>query len=156
MKQATLCYCIRDGQVLLGYKKVRFGAGKWNGYGGKVDPGETIEEAAARELFEESGISTRSDALKKIAHVQFYFAGKPVFECHAYVAYEWEGEPQESEEMRPQWFPLDAMPLTDMWVSDVAWLPGALSGEHVRGVVNFNEDGSSVIDMQFEPAEFSV
>lgn len=32
--------------VLLGMKKRGFGAGKWNGFGGKVQPGETIEEAA--------------------------------------------------------------------------------------------------------------
>ncbi len=154
MKQATLCYCVRDNQILLGFKKVRFGAGKWNGYGGKVDAGETIEEATARELFEESGIATDHRLLKKIAHVQFYFAGKPVFECHAYVAHEWDGEPVESEEMKPQWFPIDAMPLDSMWVSDVAWLPGALAGNHVRGVVNFNEDGSLVEEMKFEPAQF--
>lgn len=34
--------------VLLGMKKRGFGAGKWNGFGGKVQPGETIEEAARR------------------------------------------------------------------------------------------------------------
>ena len=27
-------------------------AGKWNGFGGKLEPGETIEDAAARELTE--------------------------------------------------------------------------------------------------------
>ncbi len=37
-------------RVLLGMKKRGFGAGKWNGFGGKVDPGETIVEAAARWL----------------------------------------------------------------------------------------------------------
>uniref|UniRef100_A0A4W5LYU0 Nudix hydrolase domain-containing protein n=1 Tax=Hucho hucho TaxID=62062 RepID=A0A4W5LYU0_9TELE len=32
--------------------------GRWNGFGGKVQPGETIEEAARLELQEESGLKT--------------------------------------------------------------------------------------------------
>ena len=35
-------------QILLGMKKRGFGSGKWNGFGGKVEPNETIEEAAKR------------------------------------------------------------------------------------------------------------
>ncbi len=154
MTQATLCYCIKDGKILLGMKKVRFGAGKWNGYGGKVDPGETNEEAAARELFEESGIATDSGALEKIADVQFFFSGKPVFQCHAYIARTWQGEPQESDEMSPRWFAIDALPFESMWISDAEWLPNALAGNPVRGVVHFNEDGSAIERMEFEPALF--
>lgn len=35
-------------KVLLGMKKRGFGVGRWNGFGGKVEPNETIEEAAKR------------------------------------------------------------------------------------------------------------
>ncbi len=34
--------------MLLGLKKRGFGAGKWNGFGGKVNPGEDIVDAALR------------------------------------------------------------------------------------------------------------
>ena len=37
-------------------KKRGFGAGRWNGFGGKVAPAETIEDAARRELLEEAGV----------------------------------------------------------------------------------------------------
>jgi len=47
-KVLTLAFVRRHGEVLLGYKKCGFGAGKWNGFGGKVEPGETIEDAAKR------------------------------------------------------------------------------------------------------------
>lgn len=47
-KLLTLVLVVQPGRVLLGMKKRGFGAGKWNGFGGKVQPGETIEEAARR------------------------------------------------------------------------------------------------------------
>ena len=49
-KVLTLVFLRREGEVLLGMKKRGFGEGKWNGFGGKVEAGETIVEAAAREV----------------------------------------------------------------------------------------------------------
>ena len=37
-----------DKQILLGLKKRGFGEGKWNGFGGKVQPGESIAQGAIR------------------------------------------------------------------------------------------------------------
>jgi 8-oxo-dGTP diphosphatase/2-hydroxy-dATP diphosphatase len=47
-KVFTLALIFREdfSQVLLGMKKRGFGEGKWNGFGGKLDLGETIEQAA--------------------------------------------------------------------------------------------------------------
>ena len=51
-KVLTLAF-IRDGErLLLGMKKRGFGAGKWNGFGGKVDPGETILQGAVRYIYQ--------------------------------------------------------------------------------------------------------
>lgn len=47
-KLLTLVLVVQPGRVLLGLKKRGFGVGKWNGFGGKVQPGETIEDAAVR------------------------------------------------------------------------------------------------------------
>lgn len=59
-KILTLCMVMKDGKLLLGMKKRGFGMGRWNGFGGKVEAGESIEEAAKREVFEESGLVARS------------------------------------------------------------------------------------------------
>lgn len=47
-KLLTLVMVVQPGRVLLGMKKRGFGAGRWNGFGGKVQAGETIEDAARR------------------------------------------------------------------------------------------------------------
>lgn len=46
---------MKENQILLAMKKRGFGAGKWNGAGGKINAGETIEEATTREVDEELG-----------------------------------------------------------------------------------------------------
>lgn len=47
-KLYTLAFVLDAGKILLGMKKRGFGAGRWNGFGGKVHPGESIEAAAKR------------------------------------------------------------------------------------------------------------
>ena len=62
-KVLTLVFLRREGEVLLGMKKRGFGEGKWNGFGGKVEAGETIVEAAAREVKEECGYVVKTEDL---------------------------------------------------------------------------------------------
>ena len=47
-KLLTLVLVCNADKVLLGMKKRGFGEGRWNGFGGKVETGETIPEAAVR------------------------------------------------------------------------------------------------------------
>lgn len=65
MRDTSLVYPVRkDGRILLGHKRRGMGAGKWNGFGGKREDGETMRECAARELFEESGLIADPKALR--------------------------------------------------------------------------------------------
>jgi len=47
-KITTLVMVTNESNILLGLKKRGFGSGKWNGFGGKVEANESIEEAAKR------------------------------------------------------------------------------------------------------------
>ena len=64
MRHVTLLFLLRgkgnNAEVLLAMKKVRFGAGRWNGVGGKLEPGESIHEALVRETHEEIGVDLTS------------------------------------------------------------------------------------------------
>lgn len=137
----TLLFLIKDDQILLAMKKRGFGAGRWNGVGGKIEQGETIEQALVRECQEE--ISVTPLAWKKVAELDFVQDATTEpwhMYVHAYLSYEWEGEPLESEEMRPQWFLVDKIPYDDMWDDDKYWLPKVLDGQLLYGEFVFDEN----------------
>lgn len=136
-KMLTLCIIHQRPRVLVGMKKRGFGAGRWNGFGGKVEEGETIEDAARREMKEEVGIVPT-----KMTHVGvlvFSFESDPKeLEVHVFRVTEISGEPRESEEMKPEWFDIGNIPFDNIWHSDTAWLPLLLEGKSFRGAFHYD------------------
>ncbi len=136
----TLLFLLKDDEVLLAMKKRGFGAGLYNGVGGKLDPGETIEQAAVRECQEEVTVTPRN--IQKVAELNFVFAEskppQPDMYVTTFIATEWDGEPTETEEMSPKWFKLAEIPYEDMWEDDPYWLPQVLGGKKVIGDFSFN------------------
>jgi 8-oxo-dGTP diphosphatase/2-hydroxy-dATP diphosphatase len=141
----TLVIIHWDGKVLLGMKKRGFGAGRWNGFGGKVKEGETIEGAAKRELKEEAEIE--AVGLEKMGIINFEFSGEEnTIEGHIFSASEIVGSPAETEEMKPQWFDADKIPYAEMWPDDPYWMPFLLSGRKFSGRFKFGEKGGNTIE----------
>lgn len=135
-KLLTLCILRRGGKVLLGYKKRGFGAGRWNGFGGKVEPGETVAVAARREFREETG--AEPSGLDRRGVLTFTFEGDPcALEVHVFAVASCDGEPEESEEMRPEWFDESAVPFDLMWPDDRYWFPLFLRGASFEGEFHF-------------------
>ena len=149
-KILTLAYLLNDSMVCLALKKRGFGEGNWNGYGGKLEEGESIIDAAIREIHEESLVVVEPKNLEKVCIVEFIFTDGKHLEVHTFFARTWNGEPQETEEMKPSWFAYDAIPYDKMWADDEYWFPKALAGEKLKGVVYFKEDGKSIEKMDWE------
>lgn len=147
LRDATLVFLIKKNQgkitdICLAMKKRGFGVGRWNGVGGKVGDKqiETVIEAAKREAVEEIGICAKE--LKKVAELAFYFPHNPAWDqlVHAYFALEWEGEPSESDEMKPEWFSVPKIPYRKMWPDDEFWLPEVLRGNLLKAAFKFGEN----------------
>ncbi len=154
MKPATLVLLLKGdppAEILLGYKKIGFGQGKIAGIGGKIEPGETPAEAACRELTEETGMHVSPASLELGAVLEFRFPHKREWEhlVHVFTARAWEGTPAESNEIRPQWFPLDAIPYPRMWDDARYWLPSLLAGGKFRARFVFAPDNATVAQTDF-------
>jgi mutator protein MutT len=158
LRHSTLVFLIeRDpeggiARILLAMKKRGFGAGRYNGAGGKVEAGETEEEAARREVKEEIGVDVPTLAL--VGRLTFRFPHEPKFDqlVYVYLAEAWEGEPAESEEMRPKWFDVAEVPYREMWPDDQFWLPFTIAGEKVVASFVFGE-GDVVNEQHVETVE---
>ena len=137
-KLLTLTIIHQHPNVLLGMKKRGFGAGRWNGFGGKVSSEETIDSAAKRELQEEAGIEATH--MNKVGIIKFEFKGNPeILEVHIFKSEKFSGEPRESEEMKPQWFHVDEIPFKEMWPDDIYWMPLFLDNKMFKGKFLFGE-----------------
>ena len=96
---ATLLYVVRAGQILLIHKERGIGAGKLNGGGGKVDPGEDCLQAAVREFREE--LRARPVAPRKLGEVGFDVVDDVSIRIHVFRSDAMEGEPVETDEATP-------------------------------------------------------
>ncbi|MBI4059533.1 8-oxo-dGTP diphosphatase [Candidatus Giovannonibacteria bacterium] len=142
-KILTLGIVHQHPRVLLGMKKRGFGAGRWNGFGGKVKEGESIETALKREFVEEAGILPLG--VEKAGIIDFEFLGKPgILQVHVFRVGNFEGEPRESEEMRPRWFGADELPFDEMWSADRHWFGLFLKGKKFLGKVFFDENDNAL------------
>ena len=148
MRKATLIFLVKknNGEVAelcLARKRKNksFGGGRWNGVGGKVEEGETFEEGARREAFEEIGV--KLGRLDKVGEITFIFPHEPKWDqqVEVFFAHSWEGEPSESEEMvSPTWFKAGELPFEMMWEDDQYWLPVVLSGKLISAVFTFGQN----------------
>lgn len=145
----TNCFLVKKDSsgtpthVCLAMKKRGFGQGMWNGAGGKPEEEETVEGTAKREAQEE--FKVRVKKLEKRGEITFVLREeeKEVL-MHTFLTTDWEGEPIETEEMRPEWFPVDKVPYIEMWASDREWLPIILSGKKIKARYTYAHEGGVV------------
>lgn len=156
---ATLVFVASEQQILLIRKKRGHGAGKINGPGGKVEPGESPYACAIRECQEEIGITPIwMEPIVELHFVEANATGVSDADAgsmqaavdsgdmlgYAFRATDFTGKLVETDEAEPFWFPLDAVPYTRMWADDRIWLPRLIARRHC--LAEFLMDGERVVD----------
>ncbi|MEM6792672.1 MAG: 8-oxo-dGTP diphosphatase [Acidobacteriota bacterium] len=144
--RATLVFVCRDGEILLIRKKRGLGAGKINGPGGRLDPGETPAQCAVREAQEELHVTPLEVQLA--GRLSFQFLDGYGLDVHVFSSHDCLGEARETDEAIPLWTPVDRIPFDEMWEDDRLWLPHMLAGRPFRG--RFLFDGDSMVDHALE------
>ncbi|MFZ5910332.1 MAG: NUDIX hydrolase [Chloroflexota bacterium] len=123
---ATLCYLHQNNHTLMLHRVKKaddIHAGKWNGLGGKFEPGETPEECVIREVREESGLTIRNPKLAGLLMFP-HFKGDDWY-VFTFTATEFEGELIESSEGHLRWIPDAEVESLNLWESDhifLAWI----------------------------------
>lgn len=140
----TIVFVTKNEKVLLAKKARVLGIGKWNGYGGSLEPQDsTLKDCAVREFNEESnGASIKKEFLTKVGEIIFHHGEKLEFTAHIYIADDIVGEPKTSGEMvDPTWFPIDNIPSSDEFMeSDKFWIHRILRGDKIKGEVWYDND----------------
>lgn len=137
-ENAVLCFLHDDHKILMIHKKTGLGSGKINGPGGRIESGETPEQAAVRETREETGITP--SVLEQKADLAFIFTDGYSLFVSIFLAHGWTGTMTETREAKPFWCPIEAIPYEKMWEDDPLWLPHVLKGKYVSGRFIFEED----------------
>lgn len=154
VERATLVFVIRDGQILLIHKKRGLGAGKINGPGGRLDPGETSMEAAVREVREEIGVTPMG--IQLCGELKFQFLDGHSIHGLIYRADDIEGELCETDEAIPFWCSVDEVPYGRMWMDDRLWIPLMLRGHYFTSRYLFDDDlmlGCEILPQDTVPAK---
>jgi len=137
-KRATLIFIFHDEEILLIEKKRGLGEGKINGPGGKLEAGETFEQAAVRETLEEVGLHVTQ--LEIAGELHFQMSDSADMTCLVYRTVHFSGDLTETDEAAPFWCSVDAIPYDQMWEDDREWFPYLLNGQYFRGFYRFEGD----------------
>lgn len=151
LPEVCVVYLLRTGtdglEVLLGDKRTGLGQGKIVGIGGKLDPGETAWEAAVREVREETGVVVEASDLVEAGVIEYHFPTRTAWSQRStvFVVRRWHGDPVQTAEITPRWYPLADVPYARMWDDAVRWLPGVLRGGSVDARFTLGSDLATVV-----------
>ena len=143
--EATICHIIRGRNLLLKKATRGISVGKWNAPGGKLEPSETPERCARREVLEETGL--RVSKLFYHGSLTFLMDGGKTLHtrAHAFSTHDAKGRARSSAEGEVRWYPLDDLPFTEMWEDDKLWIPLMLGRIRFDATFTYDAENRHVI-----------
>lgn len=173
IKLATLCYVRDRGRTLMLHRVKKANdmhAGKWNGLGGKLEHGETPEECAVREVYEESGLRWIEPRLRGIISFPQFNNGDDWY-TFVFVGDRFSGDLIDSPEGYLAWVDNDRLLSLNLWPGDRIFIPWLdddrffsakfvyLAGELTKYEVSFYTQGGAIEregDVVLRPPEPTV
>lgn len=131
MRLTTLCYIEKDDSFLMLYRNKKEqdqSQGKWLGIGGKLDEGESPEECALREVYEETGLRLTKYCFRGVVtFISDCWEDELMF---MFTASEFEGELTDTcNEGELAWIKKDKLMDLSLWEGDRYFLQDLIEGK---------------------------
>ncbi|GGE27708.1 NUDIX hydrolase [Streptococcus himalayensis] len=150
VKLATICYLDNGKEWLMLHRNKKENdvhAGKWIGVGGKLEAGETPQECAVREIFEETGLRAKP-VLKGIITFPEFTPGHDWY-TYVFKATEFEGELRDCDEGTLEWVPYEEVLDKPTWEGDRTFISWLLDDKPFFSA-KFSYKGEELVDSQVD------
>lgn len=149
---ATLVFPRQDRKIMLATKMSGVGVGYLNGWGGGLEPGESIHQCAIREFREETGgaeIPPNALHCHGVVHFKNYREDGSWVDCDVYVYTTriWFGQILSTEVMRsPEWHKTYNLSNLNLMPGDKFWLPLFITGRNMHAWVTYGPGQRELVD----------
>lgn len=145
MLLSTQIYIIHGNQWLMllrNKKKKDVNHNKWIAVGGKKEPGETIEQCAVREAFEETGLQCEQLEYQGLVH--FEYQDNEPEDIYVYTCSQYHGTLHETDEGTLRWIDENELMNLELWEGDRIFLKKMLdhTGESFEITLQYDGQGT--------------
>lgn len=131
-RNAVRCFCFKGDKVLVTkYKNGNKKAGYYEIPGGKIEEGETLNQAVIREVKEETGIVVKTMKQKGIMTVEY---PNKKFIFNTFISNKFDGEPQDFEDNTSEWMDIKELLQKEKILSNIM----ILDRFFIKGLIDEN------------------
>ena len=136
----------RLNRILLVRHKTGEMSGYYTGLLGEINENETPYEGAVRIAQDMCGISVQKAELRAV--LEFTFDDSDAEKEYEYYTTLFNGQPQETAHIKPEWFEIDKIPYSLMPADDAVWYPPFLDGKLQQGEFHFARNNKTLLHYQ--------